>query len=74
VVTEEFDQDFKNRLSDAPNVTLTSKLVHKARKAFDRRKMAIGGKEPEKDLLIKVVGLKRHEKKDFLEDRMVFSQ
>jgi hypothetical protein len=60
-------------MSGVTNVPVTSKLVHKARKKFDERKVTVGERLSETDLLIKVAGLKRDITKDFLEDRMYFS-
>jgi hypothetical protein len=73
MVSEEFVKDFKQRLSGVTNVALTPKLVHKARKKFDERKVTIGERLSETDLLIKVAGLKRDITKNFLEDRIYFS-
>lgn len=73
IVSEEFVKDFKQSLSGVINVPVTSKLIHKARKKFDERKVTIGERLSETDLLIKVAGLKRDTTKDFLEDRMYFS-
>jgi hypothetical protein len=55
-------------------VPVTSKLVHQARKTFDERKLTIGERLSEKDLSIKVPGLKADNTKGFFEDRMYFSK
>ena len=73
IVTEEFVKDFKQRLSDITTVPLTSSLVHKARKKFNKKKVTVGEKSSEADLMIKVPGLKRDVTKDFFEDKMYIS-